>query len=65
MADTQIDIIPGHRMSTSFERYPMLEVSDPTSVQVQKSEDGSTLWIHVDGQTVLRASRIEQLEEVE
>lgn len=31
-----------------------LIAADPTAVQVEESEDGKRLWVHVDGQTVLR-----------
>ena len=45
------------------ESLPSLDIITPnTGVQIQIRDDKKTIWVHVDGQTVLRICRIPKLE---
>src|SRR6266568_2837768 len=39
----------------------MLDVARPDAIEVEVSEDGTTMWVHVNGVTLLRASHIGRL----
>ena len=39
-----------------------IDVTAPSLVEIEIRSDGKVIWIHVDGFTLLRACRIENLE---
>lgn len=40
----------------------MLDITAPRDVQIQIRRDSKVIWIHIDGETVLRVCRIGNLE---
>lgn len=49
------------RPMTKFYAGEMLDVTSPEYLEIEISDSGNVIWIHVDGITVFRACRIANL----